>query len=112
MMNDDVLDFCNPVVVQHPDVLKWWVFTNNAISLCILLVYVIIFVVLKSKGVGISVIFQVPGEVLPLIMANMNYYVCFWRSSDYRHAFMEQFNILLCKTLSKKQGPANPIRLK
>ncbi|KAL6738476.1 hypothetical protein Aduo_012021 [Ancylostoma duodenale] len=50
MMNDDVLEFCNPVVAQHPAVLKWYVITNDAINVCILIMYMIIFVVLKLKG--------------------------------------------------------------
>ncbi|KIH64322.1 hypothetical protein ANCDUO_05368 [Ancylostoma duodenale] len=75
MMNDDVLEFCNPVV-----------------------------------GIGISIAFQVAAEIMPVIVTNLNYYVCFWRSSDYRKAFKEQFNLLLCKRVSAKQSSAPSVR--
>ncbi|KAL6744393.1 hypothetical protein Aduo_017333 [Ancylostoma duodenale] len=140
MMNDDVLDFCNPAVGPHPVLVSWWAITNMAINICILIVYFISFVVLKSEaaysehrgvvrrlsvivvvfvfswffavaGVGISISFQLPGEVLPVVTTKWyNYYVCFWRSSDYRQAFKEQLSWMLCKRSSTKRCPSTPVR--
>ncbi|EPB71190.1 hypothetical protein ANCCEY_09719 [Ancylostoma ceylanicum] len=89
MVNDDLLEFCNPLVGTHPLVLSWWIMTNIAINICILITYMIALAVLKSKAVY--------SEYHGVTRRLSNYYVCFWRSSDYRRAFKEQLNILLCK---------------
>ncbi|EYB93342.1 hypothetical protein Y032_0183g925 [Ancylostoma ceylanicum] len=142
MMDNDVLDFCNPVVAPHPVVMSWWVASNMAINVCILIAYLTAFVILKSKaaysehrgvvrrlsvivmvfvfswlfaitGVGISIFFRLPGEILPIVVTDLgffamlcyaqNYYVCYWRSSDYRRAFKEQLSWMLCKRSLTKQ---------
>ncbi|KAL6744395.1 hypothetical protein Aduo_017334 [Ancylostoma duodenale] len=99
MVDDDLLEFCNPLVGIHPDVLSWWVMTNVAINICILIAYMIALSVLKFKAVysehrgvarrlsvivavfvfswftgiaaiGISINFHVSG-FLPVLMTNL-----------------------------------------
>ncbi|RCN43605.1 hypothetical protein ANCCAN_10376 [Ancylostoma caninum] len=103
MMNDDVLKFCNPAVGPHPVVVSWWVMANMAINVCILIVYLIAFVVLKTRaaysenrgvvrrlsvivivfifswfiavaGIGISIRCQIGGDLLPVVVTNMVYF--------------------------------------
>ncbi|EYC04511.1 hypothetical protein Y032_0087g2053 [Ancylostoma ceylanicum] len=123
----------------QPDVLNLWTRTNVLINIGVLIVYLSIFIKLKSKsqpsaykeyrravrrlsvivllfvfswfagllGSTILIALHVPPEIMPDLQINVsfftllcysqNYYVCIWRSSDYREAFFEQLNILLCR---------------
>ncbi|CAJ0602770.1 unnamed protein product [Cylicocyclus nassatus] len=74
---------------------------------------------MASLGSDIGAWIQISPEVLPIWESNLvffalicysqTFYVCMWRSSEYRQAFKEQIQIMICKN-SKKQ-PADSIHI-
>ncbi|EPB79310.1 hypothetical protein ANCCEY_01603 [Ancylostoma ceylanicum] len=75
MMNDDLVHLCNVVVGLEPSVSSLWTFSNVVVNVAIF---------------------------FGCICFSQNFYVCIWRSLDYRRAFMEQLDILRCRNSSKR----------
>ncbi|RCN48511.1 hypothetical protein ANCCAN_05336 [Ancylostoma caninum] len=84
-----------------------------------LTVIVIVFIFswfLALLGANIFTILNINPKILPYLQSNMiffgcicfsqNFYVCIWRSLDYRRAFMEQLDILRCRNSCKRSSVA------
>ncbi|KIH67610.1 hypothetical protein ANCDUO_02056 [Ancylostoma duodenale] len=84
-----------------------------------LTVIVIVFIFswfLALLGANIFITLNIDPTIVPYLQSNMiffgcicfsqNFYVCIWRSLDYRRAFMEQLDILRCRNSSKRSSVA------
>ncbi|EYB93343.1 hypothetical protein Y032_0183g925 [Ancylostoma ceylanicum] len=68
MMDNDVLDFCNPVVAAYSE-------HRGVVRRLSVIVMVFVFSWLFAiTGVGISIFFRLPGEILPIVVTDL---VCF-----------------------------------